>query len=111
MSEWLFSYGTLQNEKTQVEIFGRLLHGRKDILNGYKIVMIEIDDPDFLAKGEDKHQQTLEASGNRQDAIEGTAFEISKEELVLADKYEPENYKRTKVTLQSGKEAWIYLAG
>jgi len=106
-----FSYGTLQNEKTQGEIFGRLLHGHKDILNGYKIATIEIKDPAFLAKGEDKYQRTLEASGNRQDAIEGTAFEISDEELALADKYEPENYKRVKVTLQSGTAAWIYLAG
>ena len=37
-------------------------------------------------------------------------FEITVEELLHADKYEPANYKRIKVKLESGKEAWIYVA-
>jgi len=110
MSEWLFSYGTLQNEKTQLEIFGRIVQGYKDTLTAYKVVAIEITDASFLTRGEDKHQRTLIPSGNTRDMIEGTALEITEEELALTDKYEPENYKRTRVTLQSGKEAWIYLA-
>jgi gamma-glutamylcyclotransferase (GGCT)/AIG2-like uncharacterized protein YtfP len=111
MSEWLFSYGTLQKEKTQLELFGRSMRGHKDILTGYKITTIEITDPSFLSKGEDKYQRTLTASGNIHDAIEGTVLELTPEELSLADRYEPENYKRSRVTLQSGKQAWIYLAG
>ena len=111
MSEWLFSYGTLQKEKTQREIFGRSIPGNKDALIGYKITTVEITDASFLSKGEDKQQRTLMASGSIHDIVEGTVLEISREELLLADTYEPENYKRTKVTLQSGKEAWIYLAG
>ena len=110
MKEFLFSYGTLQKEKVQLELFGRLLHGTKDILEGYKISFIEIKDETFLSKGEDKLQQTLITSTNKADKIEGTVFEISKEELLLADKYEPDNYKRVKVSLQSGKRAWIYIA-
>jgi len=111
MSEWLFSYGTLQKEKTQVGVFGRVLHGLKDVLAGFKVVAIEITDASFLSKGEDKQQQTLIPTGNNHDTIVGTALEVSEEELILADKYEPGNYTRKKVTLQSGKVAWIYLAG
>ncbi|HMK27575.1 MAG TPA: gamma-glutamylcyclotransferase family protein [Chitinophagaceae bacterium] len=110
MKELLFSYGTLQKEKVQLELFGRLLHGMKDILDGYKISSIEIKDEVFLSKGEDKYQQTLIPSNNKVDSIEGTVFEISEEELQLADKYEPGNYKRIKILLQSGKQAWIYVA-
>lgn len=109
MSEYLFSYGTLQKESVQLELFGRLLSGTKDVLEGYKIAFIEIKDEAFLAKGEDKFQKTLIPSTNS-DLIEGTALELSQTELFQADKYEPENYRRIKVKLKSGRNAWIYMA-
>lgn len=108
MAENLFSYGTLQKNDVQLKLFGRLLHGTKDILEGYKICLIEIKDETFLAKGEDKFQKTLVPSKDEAEIIEGTILEISETELVLADKYEPENYQRVKITLKSGKDAWIY---
>lgn len=110
MSENLFSYGTLQRDDVQLELFGRLLNGTKDVLENYKIVSIEITDETFLAKGEDKLQKTLVLSKDEADFIEGTVFEISEEELIQSDKYEPDNYQRVEVTLQSGKKAWIYVA-
>ncbi len=110
MKENLFSYGTLQKDKVQIELFGRLLDGVKDILKGYKLSSIEIKDESFLSKGEQKNQLTAVLSKDDTDLIEGTVFEISEEELLAADKYEPDNYKRIEVVLQSGKEAWIYLA-
>ena len=110
MKELLFSYGTLQKEKVQMELFRRLLQGTKDVLEGYKISSIEIKDDAFLSKGEDKYQQTLILLNNKLDKTEGTVFEISEDELLLADKYEPDNYKRIQVALRSGKQAWIYIA-
>lgn len=110
MAEHLFSYGTLQKEKTQLDLFGRLLKGSKDVLKGYKLSPIEIKDEKFLAKGEEKIQLTVIATNDHNDRIEGTALEVTEEELLFADKYEPDNYKRIKVILQSGKEAWIYAA-
>jgi len=44
------------------------------------------------------------------DIVDRTALEITDEELLLADEYEPKNYKRIKVMLESGKKAWIYVA-
>ena len=110
MPEYLFSYGTLQKEKTQLDLFGRLLKGYKDVLTGYKLSPIEITDEKFLAKGEQKMQLTIVATNKHSDSIEGTALEVTEEELLNADKYEPDNYKRIKVTLESGIEAWIYAA-
>ena len=110
MNENLFSYGTLQKDSVQLKLFGRLLNGTKDILNGYQLSSIEIKDESFLSKGEQKTQLTLIPSGNQTDQIEGTILEISEEELFLADSYEPDNYKRVEVELVSGKKAWIYAA-
>jgi gamma-glutamylcyclotransferase (GGCT)/AIG2-like uncharacterized protein YtfP len=110
MKEWLFSYGTLQKEKVQTELFGRILQGSGDTLRGYRISAIEIKDESFLSKGEQKHQLTAIISKDKNDSIKGTVFEVTEEELFLADKYEPGNYKRIMVALESGKEAWIYVA-
>ena len=109
MAEYLFSYGTLQQEKTQLRLFGRILKGKLDILSAYKISTIEITDKMFLAKGEEKFQKTLVQTGNKNNKVKGMVFEISNEELLQCDKYEPNNYKRIKVVLKSGKEAWIYI--
>ena len=108
MKEQLFSYGTLQKKEVQINLFGRILRGEADMLSGYKVCTIEIRDESFLSKGEGKYQQTLVTSKDKNDHIKGTVFEITEEELLLADKYEPENYTRIRVVLDSGKEAWIY---
>ncbi|HEY6064487.1 MAG TPA: gamma-glutamylcyclotransferase family protein [Chitinophagaceae bacterium] len=110
MKENLFSYGTLQKEKVQSGLFGRHLNGTKDTLKGYKLSSVEIRDESFLSGGEQNIQLTVTPSDNLNDRIEGTVFEVSKEELYLADKYEPDNYKRVEVALESGMKAWIYIA-
>ena|SRR5258706_14947003 len=110
MKEYLFSYGTLQKEKVQVELFGRILQGSGDILRGYKAAVVEIKDESFLAKGEQKSQRTALVSNDKNDSIQGTVLEMTEEELRLADNYEPDGYERIRVVLESGKEAWIYVA-
>ena len=50
MKQLLFSYGTLQKEKVQLELFGRTLKGANDVLKGYKTVEIEIKIKMFLQK-------------------------------------------------------------
>ncbi|HEY8563551.1 MAG TPA: gamma-glutamylcyclotransferase family protein [Pyrinomonadaceae bacterium] len=108
--EYLFSYGTLQKPETQLRIFGRTLRGQRDVLRGWKISPVEIKDEAFLGRGEAKRQNTLIVSETGAETVEGTVFEISAEELALADKYEPENYERFQVLLESGMKAWIYAA-
>lgn len=107
MSEYLFSYGTLQKAEVQLRLFGRLLDGTKDSLTGYKTSKVEITDDAFLAKGEQNVQLTATLSADG--LIEGMAFELTADELTHADTYEPAEYSRVVVMLASGKKAWVYL--
>lgn len=111
MQDYLFSYGTLQKETVHVELFKRILQATEETHKGYKVVTIEVRDKVSLAKGKGRYQQTALATANEADENKGTVFEITKEELAVTDSYEPDNYTRIKVKLQSGKEAWLYIAG
>jgi gamma-glutamylcyclotransferase (GGCT)/AIG2-like uncharacterized protein YtfP len=108
-SGYVFSYGTLQQEQVQLQLFGRTLNGLYDVLHGYRIISIEITDEKFIATGAEKMQRTL-IETNASDSIEGMALELTEEELKKADRYEPSNYFRKSVILESGKKAWIYVA-
>lgn len=106
----LFSYGTLQSEKVQLETYGRLLKGEKDTLQGYKIDSLQITDTEVLKKsGKEFHPIAIKTS-NPNDVIEGTVFEVTEEELIETDKYEVNDYQRVSETLLSGKQAWVYVA-
>ena len=96
-TEYLFAYGTLQSQSVQLSTFGRILKGKPDALPGYKVITITID-------------RNLQFTGDPSDAVEGTVFEMSAEELAQADSYEPQGYARELVQLRSGIEAWVYLA-
>ncbi len=110
MAIYLFSYGTLQLERVQLETFGRLLHGSKDALPGFKMESVEITDADVLAKSEQAFHPIAIPTGNIVDKIDGVVFEITAEELAHADAYEVSSYKRISVTLASGKTAWTYVS-
>ena len=88
ITQKLFSYGTLQLKNVQKETFGRNLLGKKDILLGYKLESLKIKDPSVL----------------------GTVFEVTSDELIEADNYEVEDYKRIEVILKSGIKSWVYAA-
>ena len=108
-TELLFSYGTLQLEAVQLDTFGRTFNGRHNVLAGYRIAMVEIQDPDFVAKNGSAPQRNLEYTGHDSDVVEGTVLELTKSELEQADTYEPVEYERKLVQLNSGTEAWVYL--
>lgn len=108
MNELLFSYGTLRLESVQLA-FGRILSGQKDYLQRYRLTKVEIKDIDVLAKSGERYHPAAIPSQNGQDKIEGVVFEITPEELAIADDYEVDDYVRTAVRLESGKKAWIYI--
>jgi hypothetical protein len=105
----LFSYGTLQKEQVQLETFGRILRGEKDILVGYQLKMLEIKDPGVLRKSNQKYHPILEFSENSADEIEGVLFEVSNKEILYADEYEVDDYKRIETVFKSGKKGFIYV--
>ena len=106
--ENLFTYGTLQLEEVQLTTFGRKLEGRRDVLPGYRLVMITIEDEDFVAKSGTAEHRNLQFTGNASDFVEGTVFSVTMAELEKSDAYEPEGYERVLVQLKSGTNAWIY---
>lgn len=105
----LFSYGTLQLEKVQIQSFGRLLKGEVDVLEGYKIEQLLIKDQDVLAKSQKEFHPIAIQSDQKSDKIEGMIFEISEEELARADEYEVDDYQRIECNFKSGKRAWVYV--
>lgn len=107
---YLFSYGTLQLEKVQIENYGRLLNGKKDSLLGYRLDKLKITDTEVLKKSGEEFHPIAVKTGNPDDVIEGTIFEITDEELIATDKYEVSDYKRVLETFLSGKKAWVYVA-
>ena len=108
-TERLFSYGTLQTESVQLSTFARRLDGSPDTLPGYRLQMIQIRDQNFVTTSGAEYHRNLEFTGNTSDLVEGTVFSITQQELEQADAYEPDGYKRVRVKLRSGNEAWVYL--
>ena len=108
--ELLFSYGTLRLESVQRASFGRLLDGTADRLPGFRLDTVEITDPDVLEKSGEKIHPIVRRTGRPEDTVEGIAFEVTAEELAEADAYEVDDYERVRVTLVSGREAWVYVA-
>ena len=105
----LFSYGTLQLENVQKDTFKRLLIGSKDALVKYTVSKIKITDPKVIkSSGTDMHP-ILKYTGNDSDIVEGTLFELTDEELLKADGYEVDDYKRDTVIFKSGKTGFVYL--
>ena len=110
IAQKLFSYGTLQLKNVQKETFGRNLVGEKDILLGYKLENLKIKDPSVLEISETKTHPIIRFTGIDQDIVQGTVFEVSSDELIEADNYEVEDYKRIEVILKSGIKSWVYTA-
>ena len=102
----LFTYGTLQREDIQVDLFQRTLDGVPDRLVGYQMTAIN------LAAGDGRYQQypVIFPTGNLEDVVEGVRFQITEEEMLRADEYEGESYHRAEVILESGRLAWVYVA-
>ena len=106
----LFSYGTLQKKDVQMANFGRELTGREDALPGYARQMMAVVDPKVAALTGEWEHAYVEPSSHREDAVPGTVFDITEEELAAADIYEQAaGYSRISVRLRSGDQAWVYV--
>lgn len=105
----LFSYGTLQLEKVQLDTFGRLLSGQADAVIGFQLDYVEITDPAVLASSGQTHHPILRTSSNNFNEVEGTVFEITEQELEAADRYEVEDYMRVEAPTKSGQTCWVYV--
>ncbi|WP_296259584.1 MULTISPECIES: gamma-glutamylcyclotransferase family protein [unclassified Pseudomonas] len=105
----LFSYGTLQDKAVQLAQFGRELAGDADRMTGYKQSWVEITDPDVLSVSGKTHHPIVSPGSDAADSVAGTVFQITEQELAAADAYEVSDYQRVRVTLSSGRSAWVYV--
>ena len=101
----LFTYGTLQHDDIQENLFGRTLHGTPETLVGYALQIIQIEEEFGLVE-----YDILVETGNPEDTINGIVYLITTTELHQADLYEGLHYKRVEVLLQSDQKAWAYSA-
>ncbi len=107
--ENLFSYGTLQDDAVQLSTFGRRLLGRPDVLSRYREGRVPFLTATTTIAISGYHLNA-EFTGHESDSIAGTVFQITTEELEDADTYEATaNYKRIRVELHSGTQAWVYV--
>ena len=106
----MFSYGTLQRKEIQLATFGRKLEGSPDVLTGYRLSQVAIQDEEVIATSGETHYRNLQPTGVAADRVEGMLLSLTPEELQLSDAYEADaGYERIQVELQSGARAWVYL--
>lgn len=98
-TEYLFTYGTLQDEMIQAVVFSRRLSGNPDILPGFRISKNKVAGA----------YPVIEESSDPADQVNGIVYLVTNKELIKTDSYEGVAYRRTKVILDSGKESWVYL--
>lgn len=108
-TEKLFSYGTLRYEAVQLANFGRKLEGQEDTIQGFRLSMIEIQNPEVIETSGEPLHPIITYTGEASDSVRGIVFDISQEELAEADKYEVSEYKRVNIKLNSGINAWVYI--
>jgi gamma-glutamylcyclotransferase (GGCT)/AIG2-like uncharacterized protein YtfP len=103
--EKLFAYGNLKEEDIQETVFGRLLQGVPETLMGYIVKEIKIEEEYGI-----ESYPIIEATENKEDTISGIVYEVTLQELQLADRYEGKHYNRMQVQLQSNQTAWAFTA-
>jgi gamma-glutamylcyclotransferase (GGCT)/AIG2-like uncharacterized protein YtfP len=108
-SELLFSYGTLQLEAVQMATFGRQLAGTSDVVRGFEVVPLKIEDQAVVAISGKAYHTMARFTGCASDVVAGTVFAVTPEEINDADQYEVAAVKRVAVVLQSGVRAWVYV--
>jgi hypothetical protein len=108
--EALFTYGTLRFPSVQRDTFGRLLDGEEDVLPGYTVDYVEIDDPRVVDVSGASVHPILRETGDPRDKVMGMLVWLTEAELEAADEYEVALYRRVRVALGSGRDAWVYVS-
>ncbi len=98
-TEYIFTYGTLQDEMIQAAVYSRRLEGSPDILKGFRISQEKVAGA----------YPVIIETGKPEDSVEGIVYLITNKELLKTDDYEGVMYRRTRVVLESGKSCWVYL--
>jgi gamma-glutamylcyclotransferase (GGCT)/AIG2-like uncharacterized protein YtfP len=98
-TEYLFTYGTLQDDRIQAVVYSRKLTGSPDTLRGYRL-------SDQRVAGA---YPVIIRTDDSKDEVEGIVYMVTNTELLKTDAYEGVAYERRQVRLESGKKCWVYL--
>ena len=93
MTIHIFGYHTLRNPAVRHRVLGRHVAAQQDHLDGFRRV-----------PGVDGYQSVVPTDGY---SVKGTAFKVTPDDLEKLDTNE-DRYQRQRVTLRSGKNAWVY---
>jgi hypothetical protein len=96
----LFVYGTLGEPAVQRRLFGRTLEARSDALAGFALRPLGTSGHSIASR-----------TGDPADRVPGLRLSPGEADLAAADAYEPEDYVRIAVRLESGTEAFVYADG
>ena len=96
-NEVLFIYGTLNQPDVQMHIIGRYDMGKPDVLTGYRKTQVTLENA--------AHPMIFAAPG---EIVQGNCIRVTSAELKQIDIYETDAYQRVRVTLRSGRAAWVY---
>jgi gamma-glutamylcyclotransferase (GGCT)/AIG2-like uncharacterized protein YtfP len=95
-----FVYGTLQDAQVQARVFGRIVQGEPDMLDGFR--KAEINGTVYpIAVIDSAH------------VVSGQVIEVTAEELVRIDRYEGAEYRRIPIRLRTETsklaltQAWV----
>lgn len=95
----LFAYGTLLRPEIQEKLFGRVIHGQRETLPGYRRTLINLGGAVY---------PNIKPEGTS--SVDGQVLLLTARELLAADRYEGTEFERKRVTLESGREVWVYWA-
>ena len=95
--ECVFVYGTLRCPSCVEGVIGRTPERVTDLLRGFRRAKIRLGKALYPIIYPDANAE-----------VEGYRLLVTAAELELLDEYETDAYQRSRVTLVSGKEAWVY---
>ncbi|WP_292832392.1 gamma-glutamylcyclotransferase family protein [Microbacterium sp.] len=109
VDQLLFTYGTLQFAEVQLDTFGHIVAGEGDTLPGYTTDYTEITDHRIVDVSGLSVHPMIRHTGNAVDKVLGKVLHVTFAEIEAADEYEVPLYHRERVTLGSGRSAWVYV--
>ncbi|MEH3032655.1 MAG: gamma-glutamylcyclotransferase [Aeromicrobium erythreum] len=104
----VFSYGTLQLDSVQREVFGRPVPVEPAAVLGHVLGEVVVDDPAVIAASGTEIHPLLLPSDDPSARVEGVVLRLDDAQLAAADAYEVDAYARVRVPLEGGGEAWVY---
>lgn len=112
VDQLLFTYGALQYAEVQLDTFGRVPASETDSLPGYTIDYADSTDQHVPYAGDVSGlsvHRVIRHTGNPVDKVVGRVLHVTLEEIEAADEYEVQLHRPERLTLGSGRSAWVHL--